>query len=138
MEQIKEVISVCVSVICTSFIFLFGKLDIGLKCLLCAIIIDYITGIFKAYYNKELSSEIGFKGAIKKFAMLFIVVLSVQADRLMGDSRMIRNLVIYYLFANEGLSILENLGKCGVPIPESLKNRLKQLKEDNKDTKEGE
>jgi toxin secretion/phage lysis holin len=135
MGEIKEAINVGISIICTSFIFLFGKLDIGLKCLICAIVIDYITGIFKAYYNKELSSEIGFKGAIKKFAMLFIVVLSVQADRLMGDSGMLRNLVIYYLFANEGLSILENLGKCGLPIPDSLKNRLKQLKEDNKEEK---
>lgn len=131
MEQVKEIINVSVSVICTSFVFLFGGLDIGLKCLLCAIVIDYLTGIFKAFYMKELSSEVGFKGAIKKAAMLFIVALSVQADRLMGDSGMIRNLVIYYLFANEGLSILENLAKCGLPIPESLKNRLEQLKKDS-------
>lgn len=132
MEQFKEIIDVVVSVLCTSFIFLFGKLDIALECLLCAIVIDYLTGIFKAYYNKELSSEVGFKGAIKKVAMLFIVVLSVQADRIMGDSGMVRNIVIYYLFANEGLSILENLGKCGIPIPDKLKNSLKQLKDENK------
>ena len=132
MEQFKEVIDVVVSILCTSFIFLFGKLDIALECLLCAIVIDYLTGIFKAYYNKELSSEVGFKGAIKKVAMLFIVVLSVQADRIMGDSGMVRNIVIYYLFANEGLSILENLGKCGIPIPDKLKNSLKQLKDENK------
>ena len=136
MEQIKEIINVSVSVICTSFVFLFGGLDIGLKCLLCAIVIDYLTGIFKAFYMKELSSEVGFKGAIKKAAMLFIVALSVQADRLMGDSGMIRNLVIYYLFANEGLSILENLAKCGLPIPESLKNRLQQLKDNSNKEKE--
>ena len=136
MEQIKEIINVSVSVICTSFVFLFGGLDIGLKCLLCAIVIDYLTGIFKAFYMKELSSEVGFKGAIKKAAMLFIVALSVQADRLMGDSGMIRNLVIYYLFANEGLSILENLAKCGLPIPESLKSRLEQLKKDSDKEKE--
>lgn len=136
MEEIKEIINVSFSVICTSFVFLFGGLDIGLKCLLCAIVIDYLTGIFKAFYMKELSSEVGFKGAIKKAAMLFIVALSVQADRLMGDSGMIRNLVIYYLFANEGLSILENLAKCGLPIPESLKNRLEQLKDNSNKEKE--
>lgn len=132
MEQIKQIIDVSVSIICTSFIFLFGKLDIALECLFCVIVIDYLTGIFKAYYNKELSSEVGFKGAIKKAIMLFIVVLSVQADKLMGDSGMIRNIVIYYLFANEGLSILENLGKCGIPIPDKLKKSLMQLKDDDK------
>lgn len=132
MEQFKGIIEAIVSVVCTGFIFLFGKFDIALECLLCGIVIDYITGVIKAYYNKELSSEVGLKGIIKKCGLLFIVVLSVQADRIMGDSGMIRSLVIYYLFANEGLSILENLAKCGIPIPEKLKDSLKQLKDDNK------
>lgn len=108
--------------------FLFGEFDIALQCLLVFIALDYISGIIKAYINKELSSKIGFRGILKKVGILIIVAVGVLVDRITGDSGAVRSLVIYYFVANEGLSIIENLSQTGLPIPKSIKNALKILK----------
>lgn len=128
----KEIINSIISVICTGFIFLLGGVDVALTCLLVAIVLDYISGIMKAYVNKELSSQIGFKGIVKKVGVLLVVMLAVLVDRVTGETGAIRTLVIYYFVANEGLSIIENLGQAGVPIPESIRKALKALKKENK------
>lgn len=128
----KEIIDSILAVTATTFIYLIGGLDIALVCLLIAIVLDYISGIIKAYMTKELSSKIGLKGILKKVGILLIVMLSVLVDRVTGETGAIRTLVIYYFVANEGLSILENLGQAGVPIPESIKKALKVLKKENK------
>jgi toxin secretion/phage lysis holin len=128
----KEIIDSILAVTATTFIYLIGGLDIALVCLLIAIVLDYISGIIKAYVTKELSSKIGLKGILKKVGILLIVMLSVLVDRVTGETGAIRTLVIYYFVANEGLSILENLGQAGVPIPESIKKALKVLKKENK------
>ena len=131
-QVMKEIIDSVLAVIATTFIYLIGGLDIALVCLLIAIILDYISGIIKAYVTKELSSKIGLKGILKKVGILLIVMLSVLVDRVTGETGAVRTLVIYYFVANEGLSILENLGQAGVPIPESIKKALKVLKKENK------
>lgn len=131
-QVMKEIIDSVLAVIATTFIYLIGGLDIALVCLLIAIVLDYISGIIKAYVTKELSSKIGLKGILKKVGILLIVMLSVLVDRVTGETGAIRTLVIYYFVANEGLSILENLGQAGVPIPESIKKALKVLKKENK------
>lgn len=120
------------SVVATTFIWLVGGIDIALSCLLVAIVIDYISGIIKAYETKTLSSAIGFRGILKKVGILLIVMLAVLVDRITIDNGGVRTLVIYYFVANEGLSILENLAQAGLPIPKSLKNALKVIKKDNK------
>lgn len=120
------------SVVATTFIWLVGGIDVALSCLLVAIVIDYISGIIKAYETKTLSSAIGFRGILKKVGILLIVMLAVLVDRITIDNGGIRTLVIYYFVANEGLSILENLAQAGLPIPKSLKNALKVIKKDNK------
>lgn len=121
-----------VSVVATTFVWLVGGIDIALSCLLVAIVIDYISGIIKAYETKTLSSAIGFRGILKKVGILLIVMLAVLVDRITIDNGGIRTLVIYYFVANEGLSILENLAQAGLPIPKSLKNALKVIKKENK------
>lgn len=131
-QVMKEIIDSVLAVIATTFIYLIGGLDIALVCLLIAIVLDYISGIIKAYMTKELSSKIGLKGILKKVGILLIVMLSVLVDRVTGETGAVRTLVIYYFVANEGLSILENLGQAGVPIPESIKKALKVLKKENK------
>ena len=113
----------------TVFIYLLGGFDVALQCLLIAIAIDYISGLIKAYNTKQLSSKIGFKGILKKVGILLIVMLSVLVDRVTGSTGAVRTLVIYYFVANEGLSILENLGQAGLPIPKVIKNALKVLKD---------
>lgn len=116
----------------TACVFLLGGFDVALQCLLVAIIIDYISGLAKAYITKTLSSQIGLKGIIKKVGVLLVVMLAVLIDRVTGESGAIRTLVIYYFVANEGLSIIENLAQAGVPIPKVIKDALKALKKEDK------
>ena len=128
----KEIFSITLSGIITFVVYLVGGFDLAISCLLIAILLDYISGIFKAFVTKELSSNIGLKGIIKKVAILLIVMLAVLVDRVTGESGAIRTLVIYYFVANEGLSIIENLGEAGVPIPSIIKESLKALKKESK------
>lgn len=125
----KYLIQDIASVVCTVGIYLFGGLDIALQSLLVVIIIDYLTGVASAIYNKELNSKTGLKGILKKFGYLCVVALSVIIDRITGTSGVIRNLVIYFFVANDGLSIVENLAQMGVKLPEKLINALEQIKE---------
>ena len=115
-------------VILTTVIYLVGGLDNALQSLLIVIVLDYLTGIASALYKKHLSSKIGFKGIIKKFCYLIVVALSVVVDNLLGQSGLIRGIVIYFLFANEGLSIIENMGEMGIKLPQKLSDALEQLK----------
>ena len=66
----KHLLNEILSVILTTSIYLLGGFDIALQSLLIVIVIDYLTGIASAIYNKELSSKIGFKGIIKKFCYI--------------------------------------------------------------------
>lgn len=125
-------LSAIISVIVTTFVWLIGGIDVAFLCLITAIVIDYISGLIKAYNTKTLSSNIGFRGILKKVGMLLIVMLSVLVDRVTVNNGAIRTLVIYYFVANEGLSVLENLAVAGLPIPKSLKNALKVIKKENK------
>ena len=127
----NEWISAIFSVIATTFIWLVGGFDVALSCLLVAIVIDYISGLIKAYNTKTLSSSIGFRGILKKVGILLIVMLSVLVDRITIDNGGVRTLVIYYFVANEGLSIIENLAQAGLPVPKQLKNALKVIKKGN-------
>ena len=121
-------IKIIIASIGTFFAYILGGFDIALQCLLIAIALDYITGLMKSYDSGTLNSNKGFKGLLKKIAMLCLVVLSVQLDNLAGETGVIRTLVIYYLVANEGLSIVENLGQMGILVPEILLKKLEQLK----------
>lgn len=129
---LDKVISIIASEVATVFIFLVGEIDVALICLIIAIVLDYISGIIKAFNTKQLSSKIGFKGIIKKIGILVLVMLAVLVDRVSGNTGAIRTLVIYYFVANEGLSILENLGEAGIPIPNAIKKALKVLKDQSK------
>lgn len=106
---------------------LFGCCDKLFIILIIFIVIDYITGILKAIYNKELNSRIGAKGIIKKVGYIFIVIISSLLDNLLGSQEKIRSLIIYMFIANEGISILENWAKMGIKIPKFLKDKFNSL-----------
>lgn len=131
-KSMKEVLQSILAVISTGLIYLLGGLDIAMTCLLIAIILDYVSGMLKAFITKQVSSRVGFKGILKKVSILLVVMLAVLIDRVTGDTGAIRTLVVYYFVANEGLSVLENLGQAGVPIPQSIKKALKALKKESK------
>lgn len=124
----KHFINDIASVIFTTFVYLIGGFDIAIQSLLIVMVVDYLTGITSAIYNKELSSKIGFKGIIKKFSYLCVVALSVVIDNLTGQSGLIRTLVIYFFVANDGLSIIENMAEMGVKLPQKLIDSLEQIR----------
>lgn len=124
----KHFINDVISVIFTTFVYLIGGFDIAIQSLLIVMVVDYLTGIASALYNKTLSSKIGFKGILKKFSYLCVVALSVVIDNLTGQSGVIRTLVIYFFVANDGLSIIENMAEMGVKLPQKLLDSLEQIK----------
>ena len=110
---------------------LFGGFDTLFKTFLIFIIVDYISGILQAIYNKKLNSNIGAKGITKKIGYILIVVISSSIDTLYGNNMNIRNTIIYMFITNEGLSIIENLSQIGIIIPKILKNKLDMKEDDN-------
>lgn len=125
----KIFINSMVSILTTFFVYIFGTFDVALQCFLVAIVLDYITGILSAGYNKKLNSKIGLKGIIKKLALLCLIALAVVIDKITGADGIVRTLIIYYLVANEGLSIIENLSEMNIIIPKFIKDKLEQLKD---------
>jgi len=111
--------------------YIFGGFDIMFQVLLFCIIADYISGIMAAFYLGKLNSKVGFKGIVKKIAILLVVALAVEIGRVTGAD-MIRGLTIGFYIADEGISILENVGRMDVPYLAKLKDILEQLKDDKK------
>lgn len=105
-----------------------GGFDNALRLLVVLIIADYITGIAVAVKKKKLNSNIGFIGLIKKIIILVLVWVGFELDKALGSS-LLRNAVIFFYASNEGVSLLENTSKLGVPYPDKLKAMLEQLKD---------
>jgi toxin secretion/phage lysis holin len=106
-----------------------GGFDQALYALFIFLVLDYVTGVLAAIYTKTLSSSTGLNGIIKKVMQLILVGVAATLDSVMGLSDpYFRTAVIYFLLANEGISILENLARSDIPIPVFLKNILEQLK----------
>jgi toxin secretion/phage lysis holin len=111
--------------------YFFGGADMWLIALVTVIVIDYVTGISRAYILSELSSKIGFKGIIKKLMYFAIVAVAVIADNIANAGGVLRVAVIGFLIANEALSILENYAAAtGQKAPAILINILNKLKDD--------
>lgn len=127
----KNLINFITGTLATALVYFLGGWDIALQILITVIVLDYITGICKAIYNKKMNSKVGAKGIIKKIGYLIVVAVAVELDRITGNTGAIRTLVIYFFVANEGISILENWGGMGLPLPQKLTDTLEQLKNDN-------
>ena len=136
MENIFDYLKIGIVATGTLFTWLLGAWDTPLVILIVLMALDYITGITKGYVNKDLSSNIGLKGIARKGVVFTILIVAVMLDRLLNTGNWIfRTLVCYFYIANEGISIIENASKLGVPVPSKLKNALIQLKEDKEDHK---
>ncbi len=117
----------------TAFTWLFGAWDLALAALITAMALDYLTGVTRSVINGDgVNSEKGFKGLLKKITILYVVILAVLIDRLIGQGWVFRSLVCFWYAANEGISILENVASLGLPVPDQLMNILEQLKQGNK------
>jgi toxin secretion/phage lysis holin len=112
-----------------------GGVDGFMYALITFVVIDYVTGLMVAVLERKLSSEVGFRGIFKKVLIFVMVGIGNIVDiHLIKNGSAIRTAVIFFYISNEGISIIENSAKVGLPIPEKLKDILKQLnKESGKD-----
>ena len=105
-----------------------GGLDGFLYALIAFVVIDYITGVMCAVVDKKLSSEVGFKGIFKKILIFAMVAVGHMLDtNILGNGSVLRTAVIFFYIANEGVSLLENTARLGLPVPQKLKDVLAQL-----------
>ncbi len=133
MDKIINITSAAVCGVCG---FLWGQADGFLYALMAFMCIDYISGVIVACMCHELSSKVGFRGLAKKCMILMLVVVGHLLDaHVLGGGSVCRSAVIGFYIANEGISILENCGAIGIPLPKKLLDVLKQLKdkEENND-----
>lgn len=106
-----------------------GGVDGFLYALVAFVTIDYVTGIMCAIVDRVLSSEIGYRGIFKKVLIFALVgVAHIIDQNIIGDGSIIRTAVIFFYLSNEGISIIENATRLGLPIPEKLRDVLEQLK----------
>lgn len=125
----REIFNSIIAVLGGILTFIFGGWDTPLKVLVLFIFIDYLTGVFNGIIHQKLNSQIGFNGILRKSEILMVLIVSVLLDRLLNNGTWVfRTLICYFYIANEGISILENIGKCGVPLPPKLLVTLEQLK----------
>ena len=113
--------------------YLWGPWDALINALIALVELDYVTGVICAAANKRLSSEIGFKGLIKKAVIFALVAVAGVADKVIpATNQAIRAAVILFYIANEAISILENAAELGLPVPEKLKAVLIKTKGEDK------
>lgn len=132
MDKIFNAASVITGIAGGIIAAVFGAWDKLLSTLVILMVLDYVTGVIKAVYAKRLSSEIGFKGLLKKITILIIVALGNIIETFTGGGTAIREIVIMFYIANEGISILENAAVILPNMPEGLKKILLQLRGEEK------
>jgi toxin secretion/phage lysis holin len=112
--------------------WLLGGWNGFLYALVSFVILDYVTGVMIAILEKNLSSEIGFKGIFKKMLIFIMVAIGYIIDsKIIQSGSAIRTAVIFFYASNEGISILENAARMGLPIPQELKKALEQLNKED-------
>lgn len=119
--------------VCTILSFLFGDMEGLMVALIALIILDYISGVIAAAVEKRLSSEVGAKGIAKKIFMLLIVALANIVDiNVIGDGHVLKTVTVVFYICNECISLIENAGRIGVPVPKKLLDVLEQLRDKDK------
>ena len=105
-----------------------GGCDGLLYALIAFVVIDYLTGVMCAFVDHTLSSEVGFRGICRKVLIFLLVGMANILDvAVVGNGSVLRTAVIFFYISNEGVSLLENAGHLGLPIPQKMKEVLEQL-----------
>lgn len=109
--------------------YFYGGWSLLLQVLLALVVIDYITGIIASGVESKLSSSIGLKGITKKVFIFVMVAVAHLVDAALGNSgSILMDATIFFYIANELLSIVENAGRVGLPVPGILKQAVEILK----------
>lgn len=116
--------------------YLYGGWSVALQTLSIFVIIDYITGFLASGKEGSLSSAQGTKGIAKKVMIFLFVAMGHLVDQYLGGgNHMFHDGTITFFIANESLSIIENAGRLGMPIPKIIQQAVEILK--GKSEKEG-
>ena len=108
--------------------YFLGGCDGLLIALVMFVVMDYISGVMCAIADKTLSSEVGFKGICRKVLIFVLVGIANILDvQVIGTGSVLRTAMVFFYISNEGISLLENAGYLGFPIPEKIKTVLEQL-----------
>ena len=136
-SKILDKLSIGFAVVGAFVGWFLGDINGLIYVLLAFVVCDYITGIVYACLTKTLSSEVGFKGIAKKVAIFMLVGLANLIDvYVVKQGAVLRSAVILFYIANEGISLMENWGKLGLPLPEKLKEILLQIKDGKENEQE--
>lgn len=129
MEKLGSIYNGILAFLGAVFGFLFGDMKGCLVALLCFIMLDFITGVFTGLVEKNLSSEVAWRGIIRKLIEILIVSAAHIFDKYVcGSGDIIFTAVCFLFISTEGISLLENAARLGVPIPKKLVEALSQLK----------
>ena len=115
----------------------FGGLDGYIKVLIAFTVIDYISGVCRAGAEGKISSSVGFKGIARKMIMFFLVGIAHIIDKhMLNDNQALKVAVCLFYIGNEGISIIENADKLGVPIPKFLHGKFLNFTKHNEHNEE--
>jgi toxin secretion/phage lysis holin len=132
LKDIIDTIKILIALLGTSISYFLGGWDGIIYALLTFSVIDYLTGLMLAIVEKKISSEVGFRGISKKVLIFALVGIGNLLDvHLIKNGSAIRTAVLFFYIANEGISIIENASKLGLPVPNKLKIILKDIKEND-------
>lgn len=139
MKEFWNMIQLIFSVVGGWLGWFLGGCDGLLYALIAFVVIDYITGVMCAAVDKKLSSKVGFKGICRKVLIFLLVGIANILDvAVIGTGSVLRTAIIFFYISNEGVSVLENAGHIGLPIPQKMKDILEQLhKSSESDEREG-
>lgn len=134
MSKLDNIFTFASGGIITGVAYLLGGVDNLAVTLALFVVLDYITGITAALYQKKLSSSKGYWGVGKKILLFVFVIVAHQLDHITGNNQgFLRDAVIMFLIGSEGISIIENMGKLGMPVPSFIRATLERLTEDKGD-----
>jgi toxin secretion/phage lysis holin len=126
LDSLQIIAGITLAALGTAASALLGGWDMWLQVLVYFVIADYLTGVLAAFCLKKLSSEVGARGIAKKVFVFLLVGIAYQIDMLAG-TELVRAAVCAFYIGIEGLSVLENAGKLGIPLPEVLTSALEQM-----------
>lgn len=128
MSKLFNAVSVWGGAIGGIIAYFLGGWDVLLKTIVFLAVFDYITGLIKGFYLKQLSSEVGYKGLLKKVFMFIVIAVAYEIQKFLNHAIALREIVITFYVCNEAISLLENVAEF-IPIPDKLKTVLIQLRD---------
>lgn len=128
MSKLFNAVSVWGGAIGGIIAYFLGGWDVLLKTIVFLAVLDYITGLIKGFYLKQLSSEVGYKGLLKKVFMFIVIAVAYEIQKFLNHAIALREIVITFYVCNEAISLLENVAEF-IPIPDKLKTVLIQLRD---------